>query len=312
MTTTLNNVTNQLLNEYSVQFNENYNDIVQLNSTIQNKEEIIIQTNQLILYRERYIIILQYILYLSIIVFLLSALLGLKIIDFKSFMGIFVIVFILLFISCYLHIARHFSYINIKNKMDAVKVAMVDYSKKIQQNRIPEYQCPSTCTNNQEEEDNNNNNTFDYNNSGTTLKIDPSLNVWKYGDVPIGSELDSEIEPGDEPRPFFGTSYPQTIYYQCKWLGNRGGKNMPKQMIQSMKKYSTIPCTYRPNNTEKSRLFCQKDPNNLDADQINKYCQEFGSEEIENTNSTNITNITNDLSSIDYENTMESENTMEN
>ena len=89
MTTTLNNVTNQLLNEYALQFNENYNDIVQLNSTIQNKEEIIIQTNQLILYRERYIIILQYILYLSIIVFLLSALLGLKIIDFKSFMGIF-------------------------------------------------------------------------------------------------------------------------------------------------------------------------------------------------------------------------------
>ena len=35
--TDLNSVTNELLNEYAAKFNENYNDIVQLNSNIQNK-----------------------------------------------------------------------------------------------------------------------------------------------------------------------------------------------------------------------------------------------------------------------------------
>ena len=39
--TDLNNVTNKLLNEYQIKFNENYNDIVQLDSTIKNKDQII-------------------------------------------------------------------------------------------------------------------------------------------------------------------------------------------------------------------------------------------------------------------------------
>ena len=91
----LNTVTNQLLNEYAIKFNENYNDIVQLNSTIQNKEELIIQTQELILYRERNIIILQYFLYFSISILLTSILLTGKI-PVKTFLGINVIVFIVL------------------------------------------------------------------------------------------------------------------------------------------------------------------------------------------------------------------------
>ena len=52
-------------------------------------------------------------------------------------------------------------------------------------------------------------------------------------------------------------------------------------MRSGTKKYSTIPCTYKPNNTEKSRLFCQKDPNNLSSDEINQYCQTANLEKIE-------------------------------
>ena len=70
--TDLNSVTNQLLNEFSKKFNHNYNDIVQLNSTIQNKEELIFQTQEVILYKERNIIILKYLLFYSIIVFVLT------------------------------------------------------------------------------------------------------------------------------------------------------------------------------------------------------------------------------------------------
>ena len=185
----LNTVTNQLLNEYAIKFNENYNDIVQLNFTIQNKEELIIQTQELILYRERNIIILQYFLYFSISILLTSILLATGKIPVKTFLGINVIVFIVLFIACYFHLAKYFSYINISNKLQGLRVAMRNYAQKVKQNIVPPYECPSTC-------------------SAIVMKkmvmiveilnivilenikIDPSLNVWKYGDVPVGDDLD--------------------------------------------------------------------------------------------------------------------------
>ena len=280
----LNTVTNQLLNEYAIKFNENYNDIVQLNSTIQNKEELIIQTQELILYRERNIIILQYFLYFSISILLTSILLATGKIPVKTFLGINVIVFIVLFIACYFHLAKYFSYINISNKLQGLRVAMRNYAQKVKQNIVPPYECPSTCSAIVDEEDGDDNSgDFKYSNSGESLKIDPSLNVWKYGDVPVGDDLDfaSSITHEESPQPFFGTSYPQNIYYECQWLGNSTGKNMPKSMRSGTKKYSTIPCTYKPNNTEKSRLFCQKDPNNLSSDEINQYCQTANLEKIE-------------------------------
>ena len=270
----LNTITNQLLNEYSYKFNENYNDIVQLNSTIQNKEQLIIQTQELILFRERNIIVLQYFLYFSIAFLILTIILSTGKIPVKTFLGLNLIVFIVLAIACYFHVAKYFSYINIRNKLQGLRVAMRNYYKKLEENRVPEYTCPSNCTTNTDEEDDGTSD-FTYNNQGQTLKIDPSLDVWKYGDVPTGDDLDfaSSLTREESPQPFFGTSDPQTIYYQCEWLGNSEGKNMPKSMRSGTKKYSTIPCTYKPNNTEKSRLFCQKDPNGLSEEDLNKYCQ---------------------------------------
>ena len=55
----LNTITNKLLEEYDLSFNKNYNHIVQLNSEIQNKEQLIINIHELILYKERYILILE-------------------------------------------------------------------------------------------------------------------------------------------------------------------------------------------------------------------------------------------------------------
>ena len=75
----LTSVTNKLLNEYNIKFNENYNDIIQLNSTIQNKEQIIMKINEVILYKDRNIIILQYILYYSITFLLITSLIILEI-----------------------------------------------------------------------------------------------------------------------------------------------------------------------------------------------------------------------------------------
>lgn len=290
--TDLNNVTNKLLNEYEKKFNENYNDIVQLDSTIQNKDQLILQTNEVILYKERNIIILQYLLYFSICVFILSILLSNNIIKSNIFILLCLVLFVILGISCYIHVAKQFSYINIQIKLEGLKVAMATYAQKLKQNKIPPYQCPTGCESENDDSSNsedNSGNTFNYTNKeGASLKIDPSLNVWKYGSVPIRKvyNIEGEFEYLSEedqlqtnPKPFFGTSYPQTIYYQCKWLGNTTDKNMPNNMRSSSSKYSTIPCTYRPNNTEEARLFCQKDPNNLNSGEIDQYCQVYNNYE---------------------------------
>lgn len=276
--TDLNNVTNQLLNEYGLKFNENYNDIVQLNSTIQNKEELILKTQEVILYRERNIIILQYLLYYSISFLLLTILYAVKDINRNAYIGIAIFLFIVLAIACYFHVAKHFNYLYISSKLEGLKVAMKAYAKKLLENKIPPYECPTQCVTKDEGDDGDDSDSdYKYKNLGNTLKIDPSLNVWKYGDVPVGRELDfaSSIDEEDNPQPFFGTSSPRNIYYECKWLGNKSGKNMPTNMRQSKNKYSSIPCNYRPNNTELSRWICQKDPNTLDANGKEQYCQKI-------------------------------------
>ena len=129
----LTSVTNQLLGEYDLKFNENYNDIVQLNSSIQNKEELILKTNEVVLYKERNIIILQYFLYFTIAFFLCTFLYAAKDMKFNHFMTILIVLFIVLSIACYIHVARQFSYFTISRKIEALKVAMVNYSKKLSQ-----------------------------------------------------------------------------------------------------------------------------------------------------------------------------------
>ena len=274
--TDLNNVTNQLLNEYNKKFNNNYNDIVQLNSTIQNKEEIIIKTQEVILYKERNIIILQYLLYYTIIIFVLTILFSLKELPLKQYLIILVFLFFVLVIACYVHLTKYFNLYNIGRKLDALKVGMITYAQKVLEDTVTPYECTSQCANKDDTEtDEEYNSNFDYENTGGILNIDPSLNVWKNGDVPVGTNISdlNKINKKDSPQPFFGTSYPKNTYYECKWLGNSSKGNMPIDMRQSSKKYSSIPCNYKPNNTEISRWFCEKDPNSLKDDEISKYCQ---------------------------------------
>lgn len=275
----LTSITNQLLGEYDLKFNENYNDIVQLNSSIQNKEELILKTNEVILYKERNIIILQYFLYFTIAFFLCTFLYSTKDMKFNHYITILIVLFIVLAIACYIHIAKQFSYFTISRKIEALKVAMVNYSKKLLENKVPKYECPTQCST-KEDDDNADNNDgsgdWKYKNNSEMLKIDPTLNVWKHGDVPSGSALDyaDSISDEDNPQPIFGTTHPKNTYYECKWLGNTSGKNMPKNMRAPRKKYSSIPCDYRPNNTEVKRWFCEEDPNNLSADEVKERCQE--------------------------------------
>lgn len=273
--TDLNSVTNQLLNEFSKKFNHNYNDIVQLNSTIQNKEELIFQTQEVILYKERNIIILKYLLFYSIIVFVLTFLNVTKNLPYNQFISLLVVLFIVMAIACYATITNYFSLYNVNKKLQGLKVAMASYGQKLLENAVSPYECPSQCKNKDDSSDEETPSNFNYKNENGVLKIDPSLNVWKYGDVPVGMSLEemSEIEPEDSPKPFFGNSYPRNTYYECQWLGNKSKENMPKDMREYTSKYSSIPCNYKPNNTEKARWFCEKDPNTLNEEEMQQFCQ---------------------------------------
>ena len=270
--TDLNSVTNELLNEFNKKFNHNYNDIVQLNSTIQNKEQLIIKTQEVILYKERNIIILQYLFYYSVMFFVLTLLFSLKDLPFKQYIIISLFLLIVLSIACYVHITRYFSLYNVGKKIEALKVGMVTYAQKALEDVVKPYECPSQCSDKPTDEDSQEESNYNYDNTGTTLNIDPSLNVWEYGDAPAGKSL-SEIDDEGSPQPFFGNSYPRNTYYECKWLGNSTKGNMPATMREGDKKYSSIPCTYKPNTSETSRWFCEKDPNTLNEDEISKYCQ---------------------------------------
>lgn len=272
----LNSVTNELLNEYNIKFNEKYNDIVQLNSTIQNKEQIIIKIHEVILYKERNILILQYILYYAVSFLAITILYSTKDIEFKQYVIIGIFLAVVFAVACIVHVNRHFNLYNITQKMNSLKVYMKDYAAKMIIGTVNPYQCPSQCTTKDTDDENEINLDYKYKNDNSILKIDPSSNVWKYGDIPMGANLETmeEVDDEDSPQPFFGTSYPRNTYYECKWLGDKFIKNMPGNMKTNLSKYSSIPCNYKPNNTEVKRWFCDEDPNDLPPDgDIKTICQ---------------------------------------
>jgi hypothetical protein len=274
MSTTLDNITNELIKQYDIKFNNNYKNIVQVNSSIQNKEELIYKIQGLIFYKERNIIILQYFTFFVLISCILFLIHALGKMQFKQFMGIVVILFIVMAIACYIHIIYYFNLQSIDSRIRGLKVYMKDYTKKELENRIPDYTCPNTCTTKPSDEGYDITEEADYvkyDKWGQVLKTDPSLNVWKYGDVPINQDIQTmaEMDDEDSPQPFFGTTYPKSIYYQCKWLGGIDG--MPRKMKNGLNKYSTIPCDFKPNTTQKARYICDNDPNEVGIEE----CEEI-------------------------------------
>jgi hypothetical protein len=265
MSLSLSNITNELIKQYDIKFNKNYQNIVQVNSSIQNKEEFIYKIQEVIIYKERNIIILQYFTFFVIISCILFLIYALGKMNFKQFMGMVVLIFVILAIACYIHIIYYFNLQSVDARIRGLRVDMKDYAKKVLENRIPDYTCPSTCSTKPSEEFDitEENDYVNYNKSGEVLKIDPSLDVWKYGDIPINQDLNSmeELDDEDSPQPFFGTTYPKSTYYQCKWLGGNGG--MPNKMKEGNNTYSTIPCNYKPNTTQLGRYICDNDPNEV-------------------------------------------------
>lgn len=272
MSENLIGTTNELLLSYDKKFNENYSKIVQIDGSIQNKEQLIIQYNEVIMSKEKNIIILQYLIFLFLIFCILTLLYNRKIINLNIFIGMSLFMILIFGLIIYFAVLNHYSSYNVARKIQNLQVAMQSYAQNVLEDTIPGYTCPSKCDNKItpiEEEIN-----INVQEPGDTLNINPQLNVWKLGDVPYNKKgINPSIELkdrdpmlfrwGDKPEPSFGTTYPKSTYYQCDWLGGggRGPEGLPLGGPTADKPFSTIPCSYKPNMKQKAKYICNTDPN---------------------------------------------------
>lgn len=268
--------TNQLILNYDEKFNKNYDKIVKIDGTIQDKEQLIIKYNEYILKQERNILISKYLIFLFIIIGILILLYSTKIINLTYFIGLSILMIIIFIVIIYFSVLHHYNLHNINKRIQGLQVAMKDYSKKLLEDVVPEYTCPADCSKNdddkKEEEE-----RIDIiqRDPGDTLNIDPQLNVWEKGALPYNKygiktvDTSDDVNPnslyemGDEPKPFFGTTYPKSTYYECEWLGGgtRGASGLPLGGPTDKKEYSAIPCSYKPNMKLKNKYICESDPN---------------------------------------------------
>ena len=269
MSENLLGTTNELLLSYDKKFNENYSKIVQIDGSIQNKEQLIIQHNEVIMSKEKNIIILQYLIFLFLIFFILTVLYNRKIINLNIFIGMSLFMILIFGLIIYFAVLNHYSSYNVAKKIQNLQVAMQSYAQKILEDTVPGYSCPAKCDNKiapVEEEIN-----IIVQEPGDTLNINPQINVWKLGSIPYnknGINTSYKLNPmlyssGDQPEPSFGTTYPKSTYYQCNWLGGgeRGPEGLPLGGPTADKPFSTIPCSYKPNMKQKAKYICNTDPN---------------------------------------------------
>lgn len=281
----VNDITNKLILKYDNKFNQLYDENLNIDSSIMNKEELIIKINDEINNKNYTISILQYSIIFSILLGAIIILYGLKKITNSQLIIIIIILFLIYLIAIYFGVYSKFYLNNLGKGLRNAKVIMDEYKADLL-GILTDYQCPSTCPPVEAPQ-----NPALIQGYGTpTLRTDPQLNVWKYGDIPTdlwtndklkgtnfytnysipnyNATLEEEIY--NSPKSTFGTTYPNSTYYKCKWLGGDNNKYGLPNLENNT--YSSIPCTYRPNYSEDGRYICSKDPNKISEGDFNKYC----------------------------------------
>lgn len=282
----VNNITNELLLKYDQKFNELYNKKVHIDSSIMNKEELIIKENDEIQNKEVNVNILQYTVILIILFGVLLILNSLNQLPITQVIIYTIVLFFVYLFFIYFTVYRKISGYQVNKAIKNLKVEMTEYANSVIGNTIDPYKCPTKCSINSA---NPPPSSLIQGYQQPTLNIDPQANVWQYGDIPVdlytskntpGSDFYAnpknipnyrntlEEDMGDEPRSTFGTTYPHSTYYKCEWLG---GNNTGLPNIET-KTYSSIPCSYRENYEETGRYICSKNPNNLSSSDFNAVC----------------------------------------
>lgn len=267
-----NYITNELIQKYDQKFNDLYRRIVNINSSIMNKEELIYKENDEIQNKNNTIQILQYTMVLVVLFGVLLIMYSYKKITLTKLFFYSILLFIIYLIVIYINIYSSLSISNTGTYLNNLQVDLVQfYEKNIED--TSGYQCPATCPSITPPPPPNPNQIQTY--QQPTLNIDPQTNVWQYGDIPTDLYT-SSTTPGttfyanppnipnyspseeNEPKSFFGTTYPSTTYYQCEWLGGSNTVGLPNIETNT---YTTIPCTFRQNFQEVGRYICKQDPN---------------------------------------------------
>jgi hypothetical protein len=285
--TDLNDITNNLILKYDAKFNDLYNKKVLLDSSITNKEELIIKINEEIFNKEVKISVLQYTVILVILLCLLLISNSMGKIDMKKLIIISIILFFIYLLFLYFGVYNKVLNYTLGKYLKSVGVNMRNYvDNKIEENTP--YTCPMECPANSDTISDTANSLKGY--AQATLRVDPQIDVWQYGDIPISAYTSSRL-PGsnfysepkdiknyretleeiaeDEPKPFFQGPNTISTYYKCEWMGGDRNGDLPNFESNT---YSSIPCDYRPNFTESARYICNRNPNNLNADQFKIAC----------------------------------------
>ena len=287
--TSLDSITNKLLLKYDDNFNKSYDKILDIDSSIMNKEELIIKINDEIDKKTNNINILKYLVFLFILLSIILILNSLNIITIGIVLLLSFVLIIIFAVIIYYNIYTTFNINNFSKTLKNIKVEMNEYTGLIRGIRAKPYTCPSTCKTNSTVAPNP---ALVQSYKQPTLNTNPQTDVWKYGDVPVDLYTTKKYNPKnfynspenipiyrntfaeeieDAPKPYFGSSYPKSTYYKCKWLGgDNGSANLPNS---ENKMYSTIPCSYRPNFTEINRYICTSDPNDQLTD-MNSVCED--------------------------------------
>lgn len=282
----LNNITNSLILKYDEKFNELYNKKVLLDSSISNKEELIIKINEEIFNKETRISILQYTVILVILIALLLIANSMGKITIKNLIIISIILFVIYLSILYFIVYNKVANYTLGKNLRKMRVNMNNYVDN-QIDELSPYTCPMECPANTDAVEKPN---LLRGYAQATLRTDPQVNVWKYGDMPISAYTNSK-EPGsnfytnpknipnyrdtleeiteNEPKPFFGKPKTVSTYYKCDWMGGNRNGDLPAFESNT---YSSIPCSYRPNFKELGRYICNENPNDLNEDDFNKAC----------------------------------------
>lgn len=253
--TNLQQVTNDLISEYDDNFNNTYNLIQNLNSTIANKEDILVKENMEISAKERQIDYL-YTIFIYVIIFSIALMAhATGKIDTKKLILAVIIIIILLAITIFI---LYKNSVRVQNLLKNIHVEL-PHLKDIVKNP---YTCPSNCKTNANA-NTSSSTTLGYKlNNYPTLNTNQQNNYWKNGDYSGVSPAGTFIEKFDNPNRNNAINY-STTYYKCKWTG--GNKSTDSGLpIEDGSIISTEPCEYKEgyvpllNDKGKYKYLCNK------------------------------------------------------
>lgn len=279
-------VTNALLLEQDKAFNKSYSTMNELNTVINNKEELLNIENKLIAEKNNKIGILTTILYALILLFIVitvhaSGKLNKKQ-TFASVIGIIIIAFIYMYLK----------YIkNYQVKLALLSVATAKGFKELAERNlamnVKPYKCPYKCGYSSDDVTESvpvdTSTNLDAYGVPKVVPINSVANVWIKGDHPESTFTTPKFHSGvyqyppdlpiyretpqqetlNQPQKFIKTINPAgATYYDCVWNNPSDTKAIPYYK-------TTIPCTYLDGYVEQNKYICTTEPTQTKGEQAN-------------------------------------------